>query len=80
MASSRGTKGRGRTSITKVQKVSPSHRWTDQEKRTQATRPVKAGTVKRGDRRDTHPIYTGNNRKAARGRTAPGSNTSTRKD
>ena len=77
---SRGTKGRGRTSITKVQKVSPSHRWTNAEQRTQATRPVKAGTVKRGDRRDMDRTYTGNERKAARGNTSPRGDRSTRQD
>lgn len=49
-------------------------------RRTEASRPVKAGTGKhRGDRRDMNKAYTGNAKHAARGNT-PRVNVATRKD
>lgn len=76
-------KTRGRTAITESSKIAtrklsnpdvPIHR------RTQASRPVKAGTGKhRGDRRDMNKAYTGNAKHAARGNT-PRVNVATRKD
>lgn len=55
---SKGTKGRGRTSISND---NPGNRWSQHEHKTQATRPVSAGAgPRRGDRRDTNPAYTGN--------------------
>lgn len=81
---SRGTKGRGRTSITNTtggRTASPSHRWTEAEQRTQASRPVKAGAgPRRGDRRDTHPAFTGNNKKTAARGAGPRATGATRKD
>jgi hypothetical protein len=52
--------------------------FTEESARTQATRPVKAGTGKhRGDRRDMHKTYTTTTRHAARGNT-PRPNVATR--
>jgi hypothetical protein len=51
---------KGRTSVTdKVDPNIATHRHTENELRTQATRGITAGGgVKRGDRRDTHPSYS----------------------
>lgn len=70
---------RGRTNISKTPQ-STSGRWTQNELRTQAARPVKAGGgVKRGDRRDMNKAYTGTAKHRARGNT-PRVNVATRKD
>ena len=76
-------KTRGRTSITGVSKLNPIHPTkpdVDQKRRTQASRPVSAGTGRhRGDRRDMNKAYTGNRKHSARGNT-PRVNVATRKD
>lgn len=70
---------RGRTNITKTSK-STSRRWTANEKKTQAARPVKAGGgAKRGDRRDMNKAYTGTAKHRARGN-SPRVNVATRKN
>lgn len=70
---------RGRTNIGEGSKSS-SRRWTANEQKTQAARPVKAGGgAKRGDRRDMNKAYTGNAKHSARGNT-PRVNVATRKD
>ncbi|MFT3784952.1 MAG: hypothetical protein QM770_02140 [Tepidisphaeraceae bacterium] len=46
-----------------------THRTSPIEQKTQASRPVSSGVVKRGDRRDTHPRYsTGKNKMKNGGR------------
>lgn len=67
-----GTKNRGRTSITGPSRLDGGPRKTDpkvpQEVRREASRPQSPGAGKhRGDRRDTSPTYTGNERHPARG-------------
>jgi len=74
-----------RTSNLKRTKAPPvaaaaSHRWTENEHKTQAARPVSSGAgPRRGDRRDMNKAYTGNTQHAARGNT-PRVNVSTRKN
>jgi hypothetical protein len=68
---------KGRLSITEPPGKTGRH--TQNELKTQATRPVgPGGGAKRGDRRDTHTLYTGNKKHAARGNT-PRANVETRK-
>jgi hypothetical protein len=68
-------KTRGRTSITgpsKAGHLGPrgSNPMSQQERRMDVNRPQGAGGGKlRGDRRDTHPTFTGNAKHSARGRT-----------
>jgi hypothetical protein len=80
-------KTRGRTSITgKSTSLTPdlgprkSNPMTQQERRMDVNRPQGAGggNKLRGDRRDTHPTFTGNTKHAARGRTGR-ANVATRK-
>jgi hypothetical protein len=66
---STASKTRGRTSITKSPDTSGksmSHRFTDNERKTQKTRGQDSG---RGDRRDMSKTYSGNAKHAARGNT-----------
>lgn len=64
----RSRKTRGRSSITAVDPKSPTHPGVPVTQKTQASRPVKAGSGKhRGDRRDMSPLYTGNKKHSARG-------------
>lgn len=81
MPKSTGKQPRGRTEIGKKGLgKSASRRHTDNEQRTQTSRSVGPGAgVHRGDRRDTHPTYTGNVKHRARGNT-PRPNVATRKD
>jgi hypothetical protein len=66
MHKSGGTKNRGRTKISGNDAVIANRAAVELEKRTQATRPIKPGGGKnRGDRRDTDPTFTGNNRPRA---------------
>jgi hypothetical protein len=60
-----GTKARGRTKIQGSGAPIDGNRGAvKQTKRTEATRPIGNGGGKnRGDRRDTNPTYTGNNRR-----------------
>jgi hypothetical protein len=61
-------KARGRTAQTHPDDVRPTKGAVQNEKRTEANRPIGNGGGKnRGDRRDTSPLYTGNARHAARG-------------
>lgn len=71
---------RGRTSISdKVSKVAPTTPHTPIEQSTQANRPVSAGAgPRRGDRRDTHPLYSTGKDKVKGGKRGPIGN-STRK-
>ncbi len=47
---------------------SPTKPMIEQVERTEANRPVSAGNARhRGDRRDTSPTYTGNEKHSARG-------------
>ena len=79
-------KTRGRTSITgKSTSLTPdvgprkTNPMTQQERRTDVSRPQGAGGGKlRGDRRDTHPTFTGNAKHASRGKTGR-ANVATRK-
>jgi hypothetical protein len=65
-----GTKGRGRTQITKVGygTPSPTRPNVPGTSERETTRPVTAGSGKhRGDRRDMSPTYSGTTRHSARG-------------
>lgn len=70
---------RGRTNIPGPQTEAPTHRTTPVEQKTQGTRPVGPGAgIRRGDRRDTHTLYTGNAKHSRRGNT-PRPNVETRR-
>ena len=75
-------KARGRTAKTTAPEPStpePTEGKVQQERLTEANRPVRAGSGKhRGDRRDTNKMYTGNLKHAARGNN-PRADVSTRK-
>jgi hypothetical protein len=59
-----GTKSRGRSKIQGNDTTIGNKAALQNDKRTQASRPISAGGGKnRGDRRDTNPTYTGNNRR-----------------
>ena len=62
-------KQRGRSSITSIPTESPTNPMNQQVANMDASRPGpgKHGNKHRGDRRDTSPTYTGNDRHAARG-------------
>ncbi len=61
-------KARGRTTISTIPAQSPTKPNISPEASPDANRPVKSGTGKhRGDRRDMSPLYTGNEKHAARG-------------
>lgn len=61
-------KTRGRTSITNANPVSPTSPNVPITRKTEASRPVKAGAGKhRGDRRDMSKTYTGSAKHSARG-------------
>jgi hypothetical protein len=64
MHKSGGTKSRGRSRGGASDKFdpSPTRPNTAVQLRTDASRPVSAGTKKRGDRRDTNRQFTGNER------------------
>jgi hypothetical protein len=76
------TKARGRTAKTTAPEPStptPTEGKVQQERLTEANRPIGAGSGKlRGDRRDTSRMYTGNRKHAARGNN-PRADVSTRK-
>jgi len=66
MHKSGGTKTRGRKTIRGHDTTIANKAAVDLEKRTEATRPISSGGGKnRGDRRDTNPQFTGNNRSRA---------------
>jgi hypothetical protein len=78
MHSKSDRKTRGRTSISGRPNTremgrgdtgpNPTEPFTPQEVRREASRPVSPGAGKhRGDRRDTSPTYTGNEKHSARG-------------
>jgi hypothetical protein len=63
MHKSGGTKNRGRTKLRGNDAVIGNRGPVELEKRTEVTRPITPGGGKnRGDRRDTNPTFTGNNR------------------
>lgn len=64
-----GTKGRGRTNITGMDKVNPTTPHTPQDVKATANRPAGSGGKHRGDRRDMSPTYTGTAKHSARGNT-----------
>jgi len=66
--------------MNKIKTKIETHRVTDNERRTQASRPVgTGGGVQRGDRRDMNKTYTGNDKHSARGN-SPRKDVSTRKN
>ena len=63
---------RGRTTAVKPQDPAPTHRHKQVELRTQANRPIgNGGGVQRGDRRDTHPLYSTGKNKSQGGKRGP---------
>lgn len=55
---------RGRTTDVKPSAVAPTKARFPLEKRTDVTRPIgRGGGKNRGDRRDTNPVFTNNNRR-----------------
>jgi hypothetical protein len=63
--------GRGRTNIGAVNAQRPTRPNVPEVLRAEVSRPQTPGGGKhRGDRRDTSPTYTGNQRHASRGNTA----------
>jgi hypothetical protein len=67
-------KQKGRASVGKdaLQKVAPTKRHTINEKMTQASRPVGAGAgIRRGNRRDTHPLFSTGKDARAGGKRGP---------
>lgn len=76
-------KTRGRTSITGSSSISGPNKTNPDvpiRRRSEASRPVNAGTGKhRGDRRDMNKAYTGNAKHKARGN-SPRVNVATRKN
>jgi hypothetical protein len=66
------TKARGRTADVTPDPFDPTKPNVPQVMRREASRPIGpgGGGKHRGDRRDTSPTYTGNQRHAARGNTA----------
>jgi hypothetical protein len=71
---------KGRSAVADKQELPyPTHRTSQNELRTQTNRPTSSGVLHRGDRRDTHPTYTGNQKHRARGNT-PRANVATRKN
>ena len=73
MDRSNAKKPRGRTAATtKSLDPNPTHRISPQEIRTQANRPIgSGGGLKRGDRRDMHPLYSTGKDKSQGGRRGP---------
>ncbi len=66
-------KGGGKMNISdKLNPMAPSKPHTPIENKTQANRPVKAGGgLKRGDRRDMHPLYSTGKNKSQGGKRGP---------
>lgn len=70
---------RGRTTANKPQDPAPTHRSKPVEQLTQANRPIGPGAgIHRGDRRDTHPLFSTGKNKSQGGKRGPIGN-STRK-
>jgi len=73
-------KPRGRTNISGADNTPSTQPHHDQADKVLSSRPVKAGNgPHRGDRRDMHPVFTGNEKHAARGDTPRKTGRSTRK-